>query len=57
MNINNSCSSGIHVSTPFYWEEGDTLIAVEVNLKDIITCLNGKIRCKKVKVIEKIKEV
>jgi len=56
LDINNSCSSDIHVSTPFYWTEGNTLIAVEVNKKDIITCLEGKIRCKKVKVIGEIKE-
>ena len=55
-NINNSCSSGIHVSTPFYWTQGNTLIACEVNVKDIITCLENKIRCKKVKVIGEIKE-
>jgi len=49
-----SCAPGIHVSTPFYWNEGDTLIAVEVEVEDIITCMEGKIRCKKVKVIGEV---
>jgi len=49
-----SCSSGIHCSTPFYWKRGDTLIAVEVNVKDIITCMEGKIRAKKVKVLGEV---
>ena len=46
-----SCERGIHASTPFYWREGDTLLAVEVKLSDIITCLEGKIRAKAVKPI------
>jgi len=50
-----SCGEGIHVSTPFYWSEGDTLIAVEVDINDIITCMDGKLRVKKVKVLEEIK--
>ena len=54
MNKTVSCGSGIHVSTPFYWNNGDTLIACEVKLEDIITCLEGKIRCTKVKVIGEI---
>ncbi|MDD2778481.1 MAG: DUF5758 domain-containing protein, partial [Methanocellales archaeon] len=41
-----SCSEGIHVSTPFYWDEGDTLIAVKVKVGDIITCQEGKLRVK-----------
>ena len=51
----NCCSSGIHCSTPFYWNAGDTLIAVEVNVVDIITCMEGKIRAKRVKVIGEVK--
>ena len=51
----NSCSSGIHCSTPFYWKKGDTIIAVEVDVKDIITCKEGKIRAKKVKVLGEVK--
>lgn len=51
---NKSCSSGIHCSTPFYWSDGDTIIEVEVKLKDIITVQDGKVRAKKVKVIGEV---
>lgn len=54
--IHVSCSGGIHVSTPFYWNSGDTLIAVKVKEADIITCLDGKLRCKAVTVIGEVKE-
>ena len=50
-----SCAKGIHLSTPFYWEDGDTLIACEVNIKDIITVQEGKVRCKKCKVLGEVK--
>lgn len=53
--FNTSCGEGIHLSTPLYWNEGDTLIACEVNLKDIITIQRGKVRCKKCKVIGEVK--
>jgi len=49
-----SCGDGIHVSTPFYWNGGDTLIAVEVDIADVITCMEGKLRCRKVKVIGEV---
>ena len=49
-----SCSRGLHVSLPDYWDEGDTLIQVKVNIKDIITCLDGKVRCKRLKVLREI---
>jgi len=51
-----SCASGLHVSTPFYWNEGDTLIAVEVAVEDIITCQGGKLRVRKLKVLGEVKE-
>jgi len=54
-NFKNSCSTGIHCSTPFYWDVGATLIAVEVDVKDIITCMEGKIRAKRVKVLGEVK--
>jgi len=54
MNKKVSCSHGIHVSTPFYWEQGDTLIAVEFDIKDIITCMEGKLRVKKVKTLGEV---
>ena len=50
-----SCGEGIHISMPDYWIEGDTLIAVEVNVDDIITCQEGKLRVKKVKTLGEIK--
>ena len=49
-----ACSDGIHVSIPFYWDEGNTLIAVKVKIKDIITCQQGKLRCKAVTVIGEV---
>lgn len=50
-----SCSRGIHASTPFYYTQGDTLIAVKVKVSDIITCQEGKVRCKAVTTIGEIK--
>jgi len=50
-----SCGGGLHVSTPFYWSEGDTLIAVEVKVEDIITCQSGKLRVRKLKTIGEVK--
>ena len=50
-----SCGKGIHVSTPFYYQGGDTLIQVKVNVEDVITCLEGKLRCKKVTTIGEVK--
>ncbi len=50
-----SCSSGLHASTPSYTTEGDTLIAVKVELTDIITCQEGKVRCKALTVIGEVK--
>jgi len=46
-----SCSSGIHCADSNYLFAGDTTIIVEVLPEDIITCLEGKVRCKKVKVV------
>jgi hypothetical protein len=52
---NASCSSGIHVSHPNYWSEGDALIACQVHIDDIITIQAGKVRCKRVKVLSEVK--
>ena len=49
-----SCSTGLHVSTPFYWHEGDTIIECLVHIDDIITIAEGKIRCKKLKVLREV---
>ena len=49
-----SCSSGIHASTPFYYSQGDTLITVKIKASDIITCQEGKVRCKAVTTIGEV---
>ena len=49
-----SCAEGLHVSTPTYWNEGDSLIEVEVALEDIICVQQGKVRCKQLKVIREV---
>jgi hypothetical protein len=54
MTWENSCSSGLHASTPFYAGNGETLIAVKVAFKDIITCQEGKVRCKALTVIGEV---
>lgn len=53
-----SYSNGLHVSTPFYFYcgEGDTLITVEVKVKDIMACQLGELLVKKLKVIGEVKE-
>lgn len=52
---NKSCASGIHLSHPDYWNKGNVLLQCEVNISDIITCQEGKVRCKKCKVIGEVK--
>ena len=46
-----SCGEGLHCSGVHYWEEGDTLIAMWVDVADILSIANGKVRAKKVLVI------
>ena len=57
-NLDNSisCGSGIHCSSLDYKFEGNTQIQLRVNIKDIITCLEGKVRAKKVFVIREVTE-
>ena len=50
-----SCSTGIHLSTATYWNEGDTLIACKVQEKDIITIQQGKVRVKQCLVLGEVK--
>jgi len=50
-----SCSTGIHLSSALYWQDGDTLIACEVKKDDIITVQSGKVRVKQCKVIGEVK--
>lgn len=51
------CGNGLHVSTLFYWNEDDTLITCEIDVKDVITCMNGKLRVRKLKVIDEVKSI
>lgn len=56
---NKSCTRGLHFSNANYWNEaakkGDplqtTFLVAEINLSDIITVQEGKIRCSKAKII------
>jgi hypothetical protein len=52
-----SCSQGIHLSTPTYWDEGNALIECRVLAKDIYTCMAGKIRATQCKVVREVKEI
>lgn len=49
-----SCDKGLHAAMAAYWHKGDTLIAVEIDVKDIICVLEGKVRCSKLKVIGEV---
>ncbi len=53
-----SCTTGLHVGTPTYWEdqEGNAVLACLVKLENIIACQNGKIRCSELKVIEEVQD-
>ena len=53
-NKNISCGKGLHVSTINYWDNGDSLIQVRVRVKDIICCLEGKLRVKKLKTLREV---
>ncbi len=55
MDFKLGCSTGLHVSTADYWPVGDTLIIVEVDINDIITCMEGKLRVRRLKVLEEVK--
>ena len=47
-----SCGTGLHVSYPDYWDSGDVLLVCEIDIEDIITCMNSKLRVKKLKVLD-----
>ncbi len=51
-----SCGTGIHVAGANYWinEGGDTTIALQVRYEDIITCLEGRVRCRKALVLGEV---
>ena len=55
---NDSCSAGLHFSNMNYWNKhtdlmNSTFLIAEINLEDIITVQEGKIRCKKAKILGK----
>ncbi|HSH51703.1 MAG TPA: polymer-forming cytoskeletal protein [Bacteroidales bacterium] len=49
--ITAGCASGLHFADPDYWNEGDTLLAAEIDLDDIITIQRGKVRVKKAHIL------
>jgi len=49
-----ACGSGLHVSHPTYWSEGDTLIAVRFHLDDVLACQQGKVRVSRLTVLGEI---
>jgi len=52
--IQASCASGLHFADPCYWS-GDVLIAAEIDLNDIITVQEGKVRVKKANILGEVK--
>ena len=58
---NSSCSAGLHFSNLTYWDnrcneclEELVYLKAEIDLQDIITIQEGKIRCRKAKILSKI---
>ena len=47
-NPEKSCSSGIHVADPMYWDSGDTIIACQFRLEDVLAVQQGKVRVRRV---------
>lgn len=55
---NESCAKGLHFSNPKYWNgkiENSRLLIAEIDLDDIITIQDGKIRCKKAFILDSVK--
>ena len=55
-NSNESCSSGLHFSNANYWNNSEdilesTFLIAEIDLADIITVQEGKIRCRRAKIL------
>ena len=51
-----SCASGLHFSNMNYWNSNkdilnSTFLMAEIDIKDVITVQEGKIRCKKAKIL------
>lgn len=57
---NESCASGLHFSNLTYWDhnvqgyKNKVYLVAEIDIEDIITIQQGKIRCKKAKILDKI---
>ena len=55
VDIQESCAKGLHFADPDYWNGGGTiLIAAEIELNEIITIQDGKVRCKKAYILGEI---
>lgn len=46
-----SCSSGLHVSHPMYWNDGSTMLLCKCNINDVLAVQEGKIRLSQLKVV------
>ena len=57
---NGSCANGLHFSNLTYWDfkleeyTDKTYLVAEINVEDIITIQQGKIRCRKAKILDKV---
>ena len=49
-----ACASGLHISHAMYWNKGDILLLVKTHIDDVIACQQGKLRVKKLEVIQEI---
>lgn len=57
---NESCASGLHFSNLTYWDfklkkyTDKAYLVAEIDVEDIITIQEGKIRCRKAKILDKV---
>lgn len=57
---NESCAKGLHFSNLTYWDfelreyTDKTYLVAEIDVEDIITIQEGKIRCRKAKILDKV---
>jgi UDP-3-O-[3-hydroxymyristoyl] glucosamine N-acyltransferase len=57
---NESCANGLHFSNLTYWDSelreytDKTYLVAEIDVEDIITIQQGKIRCRKAKILDKV---
>ena len=52
-----SCASGLHVSSLYYWNQGTHYLECKVHIDDIITCQEGKVRCRKLLVTRDVTDL